>query len=93
MMKTFRVASRSFKQAIISGGRVIMATAEESKMLNSLYVKTIDGGYQSLSSLAITSTYVSKDVNSETPGWPYVLVISFRVFSNRGTRQISPTSR
>jgi len=40
MMKTFRVESRSFKQAIISGGRVIMTTADESRLLNSLYVKT-----------------------------------------------------
>jgi hypothetical protein len=70
-----------------------MATADESKLLNSLYVKTINGGHQSLSSPAITCTYVSKDVNSETPGWPYVLVFSFRVFSNKGTRQISSTSR
>jgi len=43
MTKTFRVVSRSFKQAIISGGRVIMATADESRLLNSLYVKTIIG--------------------------------------------------
>ena len=41
MMNTFRVASCSFKQAIISGGRVIMMTADEPKLLNSLYVKTI----------------------------------------------------
>jgi hypothetical protein len=43
MMKTFRLASRSFKQAMISGGRVIMTTADESRLLNSLYVKTIIG--------------------------------------------------
>jgi hypothetical protein len=45
MMKTslFWVASRSFKQAIISGGRVIMTTADESRLLNSLYVKSIIG--------------------------------------------------
>ena len=40
-MKTFRVTrgslSRSFKQAITSGGRVIMAIADEPKLLNSLY--------------------------------------------------------
>jgi hypothetical protein len=93
-MKTFRVASRSFKQAIISGGRVIMTTADESRLLNSLYVKTIDGGHRSRSSIVmLCSTYVSKGLNSETPGWPYVVVFSFRVFSNKGTRQISSTSR
>ena len=40
MTKTFRFVRRSFKQAIISGGRVIMTTADESRLLNSLYVKT-----------------------------------------------------
>jgi 3-dehydroquinate synthase class II len=36
---------------------------------------------------------VSKDLNSETPERPYVVVASFRVFSNKGTRQISSTSK
>jgi hypothetical protein len=43
MMKMFRVESRSFKQAMISGGRVIMTTADELRLLNSLYEKTIVG--------------------------------------------------
>jgi hypothetical protein len=43
MMKMFRVVSRSFKQAIISGGRVIITTADELSLLNSLYEKTIVG--------------------------------------------------
>ena len=42
-MKTSRIAcgslSRSFKQAITSGGRVIMPIADESILLNSLYTK------------------------------------------------------
>jgi hypothetical protein len=36
---------------------------------------------------------VSNDLNSETPGRPYVVVFSFKVFSNKGTQQISSTSR
>jgi hypothetical protein len=43
MIKTFRVASRSFKQAIISGGRVMTTTADESRLLKSLCMKTIIG--------------------------------------------------
>ena len=39
-MSRFQVASSNFKQAIISGGRVIMTTADESRLLNSLYVET-----------------------------------------------------
>ena len=90
MMKTFRGVSRNFKQAMISGGRVMMATADESRLLNSLYARTdISHCVQT----TFTHTYVSKDLNSETPGWPYVVVLSFRVFSNKGMRQISSTSK
>ena len=39
MMKTVRLLSRSFKQAMISGGRVIMATADESMSHSSLNTK------------------------------------------------------
>ena len=42
-MSLLRVASRSFKQAMISGGQVIMTTADELRLLNSLYVKSIIG--------------------------------------------------
>ena len=41
MMKTFLFVSRNFKQAMISGGRVIMTTADESRALNSLCTKTV----------------------------------------------------
>jgi len=41
MMKMFRVESRSFKQAIISGGRVIITTAEELSLLNSLFYEKV----------------------------------------------------
>ena len=65
MMKTFRGVSRNFKQAMISGGRVMMVTADESRLLNSLYARTdISHCVQT----TFTHTYVSKDLNSETPG-------------------------
>jgi len=37
-------------------------------------------------------THTSKVLISETPGWPYVVIFSFKVFSNNGTRQISSAS-
>jgi len=82
MIKTLQGASRSFKQAMTSGGRVIMATADESRLLNSLYAETVIGHCVQT---VFNNTYVSKDPNSETPGRPYVVVSSFRVFSNKGT--------
>ena len=43
----------------------MMATADESRLLNSLYARTdISHCVQT----AFTHTYVSKDLNSETPG-------------------------
>ena len=70
-----------------------MTTADESRLLNSLYVESIIGGHRLLSSITMPCTYVSRDLKSETPGWPYVVVFSFNLFSNKGMRQISSTSR
>jgi hypothetical protein len=67
-----------------------MATADESRLLNSLYKRTVIGHCVRPGP---NRTYVSRDLNSETPGRPYEVVLSFRVFSNKGTRQISSTSR
>ena len=68
-----------------------MATAVESRLLNSLYTRTV--GNRSLRSFSIPCTYMSRNLNSEIPGRPCVVVVSFRVFSNNGIRQISSTSR
>ena len=90
-MKTVRLLSRNFKQAMISGGRVIMATADES-MLHSSLDTGIFVSY-CVQGAIVPCTHVSKDLNPETPGSPYVVVFSFKVLSNNGTRQISSTSR
>jgi hypothetical protein len=68
-----------------------MATAVESRLLNSLFTRTI--GSRSLRSTPIPCTYMSKILNSETPRSPCVVVFSFKVLSNSGMRQISSTSR
>ena len=91
MIKMLRAVSRSFKQARISGGRVIIATAEDSRLLNSLDTGIIIGNC--VQSQCGRITYVSKDLNSETPGRPYEVVFSFKVFSNKGILEISSTSR
>ena len=68
MMKTVRLLSRSFKQAMISGGRVIMATADESMLHSSLNT----GMFVShcVQGAIMPCAHVSKVLNSETPGWP-----------------------
>jgi hypothetical protein len=48
---------------------------------------------QLLRSTAMLCTYLSRELNSETPGRPYVVDFSIRVFSNKGMWQISSTSR
>jgi len=89
-MKTVWPLSRSFKKAMIPGGRVIMAIADELMLHSSfnmgIFVSHCVQG-------AMPCTHVSKDLKPETPGWPYVVVLSFKVFSNSGTRQSSSTSR
>lgn len=67
-----------------------MATADESMLHRSLD-KRISVSY--CVKVAMPCSHVSKVLNSETPGWPYEVVFSFKVFSNNGTRQISSTSR
>ena len=71
-----------------------MTTADESRLLNSLYTRTVDSR-KSVNAFTVTAmpcTYVSKDLNSVTPGRPYLVVFSIRVFSNKGMWQISSTS-
>jgi hypothetical protein len=65
MMKTLWVLIRSFKQAMVSRSRVMMETADDSRLLISLYKRiVISHSFEPQQSCA----YVSKDLNSETPG-------------------------
>ena len=61
-----------------------MPIADESRLLNSLYTMTVDGRKSDIPFSPMSCTYVSKDLNSEAPGWPYEVVFSFKVFSNKG---------
>ena len=70
---------------------MIMATADESMSHSSLNTGIFVS--HCVQGAIMPCTHVSKVVNSETPGWPYVTVFSFKVFSNNGMRQISSTSR
>ena len=81
MMKTVRLLSRNFKQVRISGGQVIMATADKSMSHSSLNTGIFVS--HCVQGAIMPCTHVSKVLNSETPGWPYVVIFSFKVFSKQ----------
>ena len=72
---------------------MVIATADELRLLNSLYARTVIGHCVQPSLSLFNHTYVSKDSKRETSGRPCVVVFSFRVFSNKGMRQIYSTSK
>ena len=63
---------------------MIMATADESMSHSSLNTGIFVS--HRVQGMIMPCTHVSKVLNSETPGWPYVAVFSFKVLSNNGTR-------
>jgi hypothetical protein len=72
-------------QATIPGERAITMAADDGKSFNSLH------NHQSLVLYAMPFTYISEDMNSETPEWSYVIVFSSKDFSNKGIRHMSST--
>jgi len=67
-----------------------MATADESMLHRSLDTRIF---VSHCVKVAMPCPHMSNVLNSETPGWPYEVVLSFKDFANNGTRQISSTSR